>query len=427
MISDLFAPTPKRAQKHAQNAAHYIKGLLCEMPRKNIERMAEVIEGAELENLQNFISDAGWDHEALFDWAAQRANQRLGDHRDSMLILDESGFSKKGSHSVGVARQYNGRLGKTDNCQVGVFSVLGCGTRAAFTGARLYLPKEWTDDPERCRNAGVPEKDIKFLTKIDLAKELIQEAINQGLKFNYVGFDAFYGRDQGLLCWLETQEKTFVADVPNDLLVWHERPIETTSRKVRIGGTKVSTWSDENCKPGTGTLVTLRQGENGPVRAEVWARRVWLQPPGEIEPREWWHVVRRDSQGVLKHTLCNAPADTDLVRLAKLQGQRFFIERTFQDAKSHAGMAQYQCRGWSAWHRHMTMVALAIQFVLEEKLLLETASPLLTIRDIVEILDWHLPRRPNLAAVIEQVTRRHDLRARQRDQAAKRIEKCSSS
>ena len=422
MITHLFAPTARRSEKHAANAAHYLRGLLSEIPRKNVERMAEAMEESSLQNLHNFIAEADWDHAALLTWAAQRANQRLGGHRDSMLILDESAFGKKGDKSVGVARQYNGRLGKVDNCQVGVFSVLGCGTRAAFAGARLHLPKEWTDDPERCRQAGVPEEAIAPRTKIDLAKELIEDALRQGFEFQLVAFDAFYGRDQKLLRWIADQGKTFVADIPCNLHVWAAPP-PAPSGKARPGGTTVASWSETHCRPGTGATVTLRESENGPVKAEVWRRRVWLAGTADEAALECWHVVSRDCQGVLKHTLCNAPAGIALHRLAQHQGQRHFIERTFQDAKSHAGMAQYQCRGWAAWHRHMTMVALAIQFVLEEKLLLETTVPLLTIRDIVDILDWHLPRRASLESVVGQIRQRHQLRSRQKANAIRRAKK----
>lgn len=425
MITHLFAATPKRSQQLAGHAADYLKGLLSELPRKNMERMGEVMAGVSHEDLQHFISGSRWQHETVFGWIAQRAGERLGSHRDSMLAIDESCFAKKGGKSAGVAPQYNGRLGKTENSQVGVFATLGCGTRAALIGARLHLPAAWTQDAARCRQAGVPEAEIKERSKIDLARELIAQAIAQGVAFAQVGLDAFYGRDQGLLCWIEDQGKNFVADVPSDLLVWQERPAERVppGHKARSGAAAVKAWSAAHCQPGSGRRLTLRTGENGPVVVEVWARRVWLKPGETQQPRQWWLIVRRDSKGALKHTLSNLPADASLERLAKLQGQRYFIERTFQDAKSHAGMAQYQSRGWSAWHHHMAMVALAILFVMEEKVLLEQDAPLLSARDVAEILDWHLREHPCPGAVLTRVRERHARRLRLKTQAIKRAAK----
>ena len=425
MIAGLFAPTPKRSQQLAGHAGDYLKGLLSELPRKNMERMGEAMRGVSHEDLQHFISGSGWEHSRVLAWIAARASARLGGHRDSMLCIDESCFAKKGAMSAGVAHQYNGRLGKTENSQTGVFAALGCGTRAALIGARLYLPKQWTDDPARCQRAGIPGADIVARTKIDLARELIAEAIASGVEFAHVGIDAFYGRDQALLCWIEDRGKGFVADVPAGLLVWEERPADTVrpAHKARDGALAANQWSGQHCQPGSGQRVTLRTGENGPVAVEMWARRVWLLPKGQAQPRQWWLLVRRDAQGALKHTLSNAPAGTSLARLARLQGQRYIIERTFQDAKSHAGMAQYQSRGWTAWHHHMAMVALAILFVLEEKLLLERDAPLLSARDVAEILDWHLREHPRPAEIIARVRQRHARRAKLKAQAIKRAAK----
>lgn len=425
MITGLFASTAKRSEQIAGHACDYLKGLLSELPRKNMERMGEVMSGVSHEDLQHFISGSPWEHGPVFAWVARRASGRLGGHRDSMLCIDETCMAKKGVKSAGVARQYNGRLGKTENSQVGVFAALGCGTRAALVGARLYLPKAWIEDPARCQQAGIPEEQILGRTKIELAQELIEEAIANGVEFAHVGIDSFYGRDQGLLRWIEDRGKGFVADVPSDLLVRDARPegAARAGKKARGTAFTAGEWSARHCKAGSGTCVTLRTGENGPVSVEAWARRVWLMPKGETQPRQWWLIVRRDADGAIKHSLCNAPADTSLERLARLQGQRYFIERTFQDAKSHAGMAQYQCRGWTAWHHHMAMVALAILFVMEEKVLLERDAPLLSARDVVEILDWYLRQSPPVQKVLARVRARHDRRARLKTYAIRRARK----
>jgi SRSO17 transposase len=205
-IASLFDTTTHNGSSHAQL---YLQGLLSELAAKNMGRMEERIAGAKPENLQQFLSDSPWKSSGLWFWVGQRANEHLGGPARSMLLIDESAHGKKGDKSVGVARQYNGRLGKTDNGQVGVYSALALGTRATLTGSRLYLPEEWVQDRPRCLAAGIPAEEIRFRTKLELARELVAEALANGLKFAWVGVDAGYGRDQGLLSWMEDQKLGF--------------------------------------------------------------------------------------------------------------------------------------------------------------------------------------------------------------------------
>jgi SRSO17 transposase len=352
MITHLFAPTKKRAENNAQHARTYLHGLLSETPRKNSEAIADAAGDTESQDLQNFIADSQWEEAEVFRYAAGRANERLGNHPDAMLALDESCFSKKGRHSACVARQYNGRLGKIDSCQVGVFSSLTNGTNAVLVGTRLLVPDEWVQDPERCLAAGIPADRIKTATKTDLARELIEEADTYGVIYARVGIDSFYGRDTGLLCWLDDRGTEFYADTPANTSIWLEQP------------------------------------ESG------------------------IHPDRPGQHGELKYTLSNAPATTLQATLAKHQGQRHFIERNFQNSKSHLGMADYQVRKWRAWHRHMAMVALAGLFVMEERLYQKSTDPLLSTRDVVQILDWYFRSNPTLESVVEQIERRHHRRKR---------------
>lgn len=338
-----------------------------------------------------------------------------------MLLIDESGHSKKGRQSVGVARQYNGRMGKTDNCQVGVYAALALGTRATLIGSRLYLPEEWVKDPARCRAAGVPAEEIGMRTKIELARELVVEAMANGLEFRWVGVDAGYGRDQGFLSWVEDQGLGFVADVPNDMLVWERRPCGSVRpEKLKANGARaVGKLGLEWKAAGGGRRVKLRDGENGPVRVKVWGRRVWVWPEGQAEPRVWWLVMREDGEGEIKYTLINGPATISLEELAILQGGRHFVERTFEDAKSHVGMGDYQVRKWLGWHHHMALVGLAMLFVLEERLLAAKEYPLLSVRDVVELMSWYFMKHPSLEELVEAMGRRHR-RRRQVMQAAKK-------
>ncbi|MFM8360799.1 MAG: IS701 family transposase [Verrucomicrobiota bacterium] len=209
----------KSGGKTPEYAQAYLTGLLSQVRRKNMEGFAEAVPDVPWQNLQQFLSDSPWEWGPLWGWLGKEVSRDLGGGAENMLLIDESAFAKKGEKSVGVARQYSGRLGKVDNCQVGVFSCLSRGERAALIGARLYLPEEWTGDSERCTKAGVPEADQGFQTKNQLARELIAEASANGAEFGWVAFDAGYGREQHLLVELDAQGKCFMADVESDQLV----------------------------------------------------------------------------------------------------------------------------------------------------------------------------------------------------------------
>jgi len=417
-IATLFDTTTHHGSAQAQI---YLQGLLSELAAKNMWRMEERITGAKQENLQQFLSDSPWRSSGVWTWVGQRANEHLGGQARSMLLIDESGQGKKGRQSVGVARQYNGRLGKTDNCQVGVYSALALGARATLAGCRLYLPEEWVKDRARCLAAGIPAGEIRLRTKIELARELVEEALANGLEFRWVGVDAGYGRDQGFLSWIEDQKLGFVADVPNALLVWEKKPagLQRPDQLKASGARAVGKLAQEWQAAAPGRSVTLRQGENGPVRVKVWARRVWVWPEGQSEPRHWWLVVREDGEGEVKHTLINSPATTPLEALAILQGGRHFVERVFEDGKSHVGMGDYQVRKWLGWQHHMALVGLAMLFVLEERLLAAKEYPLLSVRDVVELMSWYFMEHPSLERLVEVMRRRHR-RRKQLMQAAKK-------
>jgi len=403
-FADLFRTRGESGEHHARA---YLQGLLSREPAKNMERIAEVIEGTNWQNLQQFISDSTWDEREVWDRIAEFADARLGGHRDSMLLIDESAQSKKGGSSAGVARQHNGRLGKPDNCQVGVFSVLARGTETAMVGARLFLPDEWYEDRERCLKAGIPEEEIRERTKIDLARELIDQAREQGLGIQGVCVDSFYGRDQSLLAEVAAMGLRMVADIPADTLLWEEKPCGE-SRPKSLGASG-AVRADRIPVPAL-KAVKLRDGENGPVLAQVSGKRVWLWPRDNEAPSEWWLMVMVHSDGTRKHTLINAPEDTRLEVLARWQGQRFFVEQTFRTAKSHVGAGDYQVRKWRGWHHHMALVGLALLFLLEEKQDHREALPLLSAADLTEMLDYYFCRPAGAEAVIDRILRRHQRR-----------------
>lgn len=385
----------------------YLQGLLSKEPAKNMERIAEVIEGTDWQNLQQFISDSTWDEREVWDRVAKCADARLGGHRDSMLLIDESAVAKQGKASAGVARQHNGRLGKTDNCQVGVFSVLARGPETAMVGARLFLPAEWVEDKKRCQKAGVPDGEIRSRTKIDLARELIDQAREQGLGIKGVCVDSFYGRDQSLLAEVAGMGLRMVADIPSDTLLWVQKPAGAV-RPVKVAASGAIR-ADKVVLPAL-QQIDLRDGENGPVTVQVSAVRVWLWPQDNDEPSEWWLTLMVQSDGSRKHTLINAPADTRVEVLARWQSQRFFVEQTFKNAKSHVGAADYQVRKWRGWHHHMALVGLALLFLLEEKQEHRQTLPLLSASDITEMLDYYFCSPADAGTVISRILDRHERR-----------------
>jgi SRSO17 transposase/predicted Fe-S protein YdhL (DUF1289 family) len=405
-FADLFRT---RGDSGVHHASTYIKGLLSRMPGKNMERMADVIPEAKQQDLQQFVSDSPWEVSPVWDEIASRANARLGNHRDSMLVIDESAFAKQGKSSAGVARQHNGRLGKTDNCQVGVFSTLVRGCEATMIGARLFLPDEWTDDLERCKKAGIPDAEVVARTKIEQARELIDQALEQGVEFGLVAYDSFYGRDQGLLHYIHDRGLIFLADIPVDTFVWTTKPAGDKRPKSigQSGAQRADAVTRDEPKP-----IRLRTGENGAVTVQAAAKRIWIWPGKAEAPLACWLLVTEQTDGSKKFTLSNAPEGTSLETLVRWQGQRFFIEQTFKTAKSHCGMADYQVRKFHAWHHHMALVGLALLFLLDEKQSCGGSIPLLSACDISEIIHWHFCAQPTREAVIDAISRRHGRRAK---------------
>jgi len=204
-------------------ARRYLHGL-AQAEDCTFEAMAAVVEEGDAQQFQHFISNSPWNHEPVVAQIARDADRLLGGKPTSALIIDESSFAKQGDRSVGVARQWTGRLGKVDNCQVAVFGVLTDGQRHTPVDMRLYLPKRWIDDPARCARAGVAETARKLTSKSEHALDIVRQARARGMRFEWVGVDAGYGKEPALLRALEDMKEVFVADVHRDQRVWTEEP-----------------------------------------------------------------------------------------------------------------------------------------------------------------------------------------------------------
>ena len=353
--------------------------------RRNIERIRDVVPGSDEQALHHFIANSPWDTRAVLDQVARDANALLGGTDESFLLIDESGFPKKGRDSVGVARQWCGRLGKVDNCQTAVFASLGKGSIATLIDTALYLPKEWTGDEERMNEAGVPQAARTYRTKQQLALDLIERALNNGVQFSWIGFDGFYGDNGQLLRMIDGTGLTFMGDVHCDQYVWTSDPTTDKSAKRMRADAWVAAQEADAWR-----RVRVRQGTKGPIEAEVLHGLVWLYQRGDQEPYRWHLIVLRQPNR-LKYSLSNAPLDTALERLAYMQGQRYFIERALEDAKQQGGLGEYQVRGWRGWHHHVALVMMAMLFLSRERL--EIGEPTLTAADVQMMLVHYLPRR----------------------------------
>jgi SRSO17 transposase len=419
-----------RTRDVSGRSKHYLCGLM-QARRKNMERMAEVVPESDDQALQHFLSNSTWDARAVLNQVALEADALLGGTDHSALLIDESAMTKKGRHSVGVARQWNGRLGKVDNCQVGVFAALSRGTAATLIDERLYLPEAWAEDAARCDAAGIPVAEQQAKSKAQLALEMVRHSRRLGVRFSWVGMDGGYGKEPALLRALADDGETFVADVHKDQRIYLEDPQpqvppatpgrgrKRTRAVAHTEALRVDAWAQSQ-PDSAWRRLRLRDSTKGELQIEVLHRQVWLWDGEEAKARCWHLLVRREvtAREEVKYSLSNAPAETPVHRLAQMQAQRYWVERAFQNGKSQAGLDHYQARGWRSWHHHMALVMMAMLFMLQERLAARETYPLLSCADVETLLAHLLPRRDvTLDEVIRQMEVRHAKRQASIDSA----------
>jgi SRSO17 transposase len=381
--------------------------------------MVEADPKADYESLQQFITDSSWSASDVMDHVAQDANTLIGDPEGSGLIIDESGDVKKGKNSVGVARQWIGNVGKVENGQVGVYASLVNGKNYGLVNARLYLPEEWTSDKIRLDKAKVPEAERSFKTKEAIAYEMVLHARQLKLSYSWIGADAGYGKGLDFQLKLEALGETFVIDVHRDQLIYLEGPqLEVPAYSVRGRKPEKSRPTQKPLRAdsfalaqpeGTWQKIAVREGAKGMVEYEFIFARVWIYSEEHGAIRQWYLIIRRDieTKSDVKYTLSNAPADTTKQRLAYMQGQRYWVERSFEEEKQNCGMADYQHRRWLSWYHHMALVMMALLFMMMEKIENRDETPLLTGRDISELLTFYLQKPPTEEEVFRRIEIRH--------------------
>lgn len=376
-----FAPLFGRKEAQAQSLV-YLNGLLLSKERKSAEPMALVfgqpdddgIGQNQVLGLQRFLSQSPWDfqdvqHEIQAVFAEELAPSTAAWSIGSVGVLDSSSFPKKGRESVGVQRQYCGRLGKKENCQVGVFLVGVTPAGCALLDQQLYLPKVWARDKKRRAKVHVP-KAIRFQTELKIAANLLDRTQAAGkVRFDWVTADTTYGRNGTFLDDLEARSQRYVVAVPVNTTVWTVDPATAVPppqgpgrppSRPRRDSVRSVTAVAASLPADAWQAYQLRDGACGPLVFEFAAVRVWAVRHGKAGP-PLWLMIRRSLAGEpeLKYYVSNAAADTPLESMALVSSCRFRVEEYLQEGKSHLGMAQYEARGWSSWHHHMSMVALA--------------------------------------------------------------------
>jgi len=388
-----------------EQALQYMKGKFIEKGRGNMTSYARCVEGTNNQSVTHFISDSPWDVEPVIEQIQADVTNLIGDKINGSIHLDESGFKKDGKNSVGVKRQYLGRLGKVDNCQMGVFLGYACGNRRTLIDERLFLPEDWANDPIRRKKCGVPD-DIVFKTKGQLGIEMLVEAKNRKVPFAWVGMDCFYGEHPWLLDKIDGSDMIYIADVPSDTQVWLEKPkIEVPEKKgIRGPDPKIKKLVSgeplpiqvnkiaEQLDPSQYTRVFLRETE----RKELWSLLACLRVypvRNKLPGVETWLIIRKDEgENTTKYQLSNAPEDTSIDRLGQMSCSRFWIERAFEDGKGGAGLADYQVRGWTGWHHHMVMTLLAMLFILQMTVKWGEKAEMMTVQDVKYVLEVILPK-----------------------------------
>jgi SRSO17 transposase len=331
----------------------YLEALLGRAERKNGWQVAEEMGEATPDGVQRLLNSAHWDADGVRNTLRAYVVEHLGD-ADAVLVVDETGFLKKGGQSVGVARQYSGTAGRIENVQMGVFLAYAAPRGRAFLDRALYLPEEWTRDTARCRAAGVPPA-VGFATKPQLARQMLARAFAAGVPAAWVTGDEVYGNDGKLRQWLADQERPFVLAVGRHHPIW-AADAQGMPRQVRvdvlIGQVAARHW----------VPLLVGEGSKGP-RVYDWTalRLPSITETGQVQ----WVLARRALAAPHKlayYRVC-APADTTLAQMAWVAGTRWVIEETIERAKGEVGLDQYEVRRWAAWHRYITLALLAHAYV----------------------------------------------------------------
>ncbi|SFX54470.1 IS701 family transposase [Streptomyces atratus] len=327
----------------------YVRGLLGPVGRKNGWQLAEYAGHATPDGLQHLLSRSRWEADEVRDDLHAYVAEHLGAD-NGVLIIDDTGFVKKGTTSAGVQRQYSGTAGRTENCQIGVFAAYATFRGHTLVDRELYLPKSWTEDRERCRAARVPD-DRVFATKGELARAIILRALASPLPIGWVTADSAYGQDSHFRRFLEDHQLSYVVAVPKSQQV-HGPRIDHL-----IGQAPPEAW--QRLSAGSGA-----KGERFYDWAAARLPAVW-EFDGDEPTRQRWMLARRSiaKPDEIAYYLASAPLEATVADLARIAGCRWKVEECFQSAKNECGLDQYEVRRYVGWYRHITLAMLAHAFL----------------------------------------------------------------
>lgn len=347
-LADRVGPCFARHDLRSQ-ATGYVRGLLGSVERKNSWQLSEHLGREKPYGIQRLLGRASWKADDVRDELLRYAVEHLvrpGDR--GVLIVDETGFLKKGDKSVGVQRQYSGTAGRIENCQIGVFLALSSSRGRALVDRALYLPESWCSATSRCKEAGVP-KGTTFATKPQLAMKMLGRAFDAGLQPDFVLADEVYGNDSKFRRFLEKQNRPFVVAVKCGQYLWagfRQRRMDDIAAEV-----PADAW----------IRLSVGDGAKGP-RLYDWAAARYgaATEKGLIR----WLLIRRNIKtGEHAYYLCAAPKRISATDLALAAGQRWAIEICFETAKQETGLDEYEVRSWDGWYRHITLSMLALAFL----------------------------------------------------------------
>jgi SRSO17 transposase len=368
-IQERIGPRFARSEQR-QRVRRYVDGLLSPAERKNGWQLAEQAGEARPYGMQRLLAGAKWDADAVQGDLRGYVLEHLGDPR-AVLVIDETGFLKQGTKSVGVKRQYSGTAGRIEHCQIGVFLTYAAPQGHVLLDRERYLPREWADDAARRQEAGAPEA-VTFATKPHLARRMLARALGAGVPAAWVTGDSIYGGDRRLRVWLEQQEQPFVLAVKSDEPLWAVLEGRWGQPRADLIAAHIPAEAWQRLSAG--------DGAKGP-RWYDWARVRLARLQLTAEERRWdhWLLVRRSRSDPtdVAYYVVFAPAGTPLRTLARVAGQRWRIEQSFELAKGEVGLDHYEVRRWDGWYRHLTlaMFALAYLAVLRAHLQAQAEAP----------------------------------------------------
>jgi SRSO17 transposase len=413
----------------------YLKGLMSQQKRKSVEPIAlqfgrgpngVAATQNEVVALQGFITQSPWEANGVFQeiqavFAEELVPTAAGWALGTVGVIDESGFKKAGTQSVGVARQWCGRLGKTDNCQVGVFLVGVTPGGVAGLDAQLFLTEAWAADRKRRNKTRVP-KQIKFQTKPQIAAEMLRRTRATGkVPLDWITADSLYGDSGEFLDALEGMSQRYLVEVKKNTLVWTVDPATLPGKtpgpkkRKKLGSYRYHEVRSvqeiaADLPADAWRPLKLREGSNGPLVCQFAVLRAWAMRHNQPGPPIWVLVRRSLDRKEVWYYVSNADEQTPWETLAMVSGTRFRVEEYFQDGKMHLGMADYEARAWKSWHHHMALVALAHLYVTLTKrdvqhdvpeLTLDMAmrilhaafaKPTLSDQEAIDLIDYHLER-----------------------------------